>query len=105
MQQILRWVKIKGRASRMEFWGLLLFIIFVLLVFGYLGELIEFRMLPAYLGLVLLIPFLATGMRRMQDAGKPGLLFFIPFYNLYIALNPGEPQTNAYGPDPRPAKS
>jgi uncharacterized membrane protein YhaH (DUF805 family) len=71
------------------------------LFFGFIGELINFRMLPAYIGLILLIPFLATGMRRMQDAGKSGFLFFIPFYNFYIALNPGDKGQNTYGSNPR----
>ncbi len=101
MQFIRKWVDIKGRASRIEFWSLLFFITFALLFFGFIGELINFRMLPAYIGLILLIPFLATGMRRMQDTGKSGFLFFIPFYNLYIALNPGDKGQNTYGNNPR----
>ena len=101
MQFIRKWVDIKGRASRIEFWSLLFFITFALLFFGFIGELINFRMLPAYIGLILLIPFLATGMRRMQYAGKSGFLFFIPFYNFYIALNPGDKGQNTYGSNPR----
>ena len=101
MQFLRKWVDINGRASRIEFWGLLFFIIFTLLFFGFIGELINFRMLPAYIGLILLIPFLATGMRRMQDTGKIGFVFFIPFYNLCIALNPGDKGQNTYGNNPR----
>lgn len=96
-----RIVSINGRASRAEFWGLLLVIILGLLVFGFIGELAGIRLLAVLFGLVMLIPFLATGMRRMHDAGKNGLLMFVPFYNFFVALSAGQPGPNRYGPDPR----
>ena len=101
METIKKWINIKGRASRTEFWGAMLFFITFMLVFGYIGELIEFRFLPLYISHIGLIPFLATGMRRMQDVGKKGIFFFIPFYNFYIALTGGEKGPNQYGPNPR----
>ncbi len=101
MDTIKRWIDIKGRASRTEFWAAMLFFFVFLLVFGYIGEAIEFRLLPLYISPIGLIPFLATGMRRMQDVGKKGYFFFVPFYNFYIALSGGDKGPNQYGPNPR----
>lgn len=96
-----RIVSINGRASRAEFWGLLLAIIIGLLVSGFIGELAGTRLVAVLFGLLMLIPFFTTGVRRMHDAGKNGLLIFVPFYNFFIALSAGQPGPNRYGPDPR----
>ena len=37
---------------------------------------------------------------RMHDIGKSGLFCLIPFYNLYLAAQPSEPQENKFGAVP-----
>jgi uncharacterized membrane protein YhaH (DUF805 family) len=76
MQFLRKWVDIKEEPVGLNFGAVVLYYIYTTF-FGFIGELINFRMLPAYIGLILLIPFLATGMRRMQDAGKVDFIIFI----------------------------
>lgn len=90
-----------GRASRSEFWLFLLMVIIGLLIFGYLGEVLDFRMLSMIFGAVMVIPFFTIGMRRMHDVGKSGFFIFIPVYNFFLALTEGQPETNKYGANPR----
>jgi len=90
-----------GRATRSEFWLFLLMVIIGLLIFGYLGEVMDFRMLSMIFGAVMVIPFFTIGMRRMHDVGKSGLYIFIPVYNFFLALTEGQAASNKYGPNPR----
>ena len=76
-------------------------VIIGLLIFGYLGEVLDFRMLSMIFGAVMVIPFFTIGMRRMHDVGKSGFFIFIPVYNFFLALTEGQPETNKYGANPR----
>ena len=90
-----RYLKYDGRASRAEFWYWFAF--YVAVVFA---AILADGALPGLARLVvilLLSPTLAVGARRMHDVGKTGWMFAIPVYNLYLALRPGDPSTNAYG--------
>jgi len=100
-----------GRASRQEFWMFTLFDF----IFGIVATIINivlfgrggFDLLGTLYALVLLIPRLAVGVRRLHDVGKSGwmlLISLIPIIGaiwlliLFVAdSNPGE---NKYGPNP-----
>ncbi|MEG0750977.1 MAG: DUF805 domain-containing protein [Oscillospiraceae bacterium] len=47
--------------------------------------------------LVLWVPMIALGWRRMHDVGRDGWLFLIPVANLAFAVTAGEPD-NRFGP-------
>ncbi|MES2186650.1 MAG: DUF805 domain-containing protein [Pseudomonadota bacterium] len=98
-----KYVDLKGRASRSEFWWFTLFQLIVLMVAGmvHMG-------VYGLVALALLLPSLGVGVRRMHDVGRSGwwlLLGFIPLANfvlLYWAVQPGEPAANAWGEPPLP---
>jgi uncharacterized membrane protein YhaH (DUF805 family) len=58
--------------------------------------------------LAFLLPLLAVGVRCLHDIGKPGwwiLLGLIPVVGLvllYFAVQPSQPESNAWGEPPRP---
>lgn len=104
-----KYADFKGRATKEEFkpfwclYWLVIFLLYVLLLgtnndilFG--GLLITFQ-------LVVLLPFLAVGTRRLHDIGKSGwwqLIYLIPFgilFGIYLYMTDGEGD-NQYGKDP-----
>jgi len=122
-----KYATFKGRSQRSEFWW---FMLFLILFYGIL-EFIVFGLLftsnpnvpegqigpqsTAYwagfsivtlLAAVTLLPTLAVGVRRLQDAGYTGwlyLLSIIPFGGfvlIYFWMQPSSPGFNDYGPNP-----
>lgn len=69
-----KYAQFHGRASRSEFWWFALFVILVTAALTYLHE-----NLGSIFGIVILLPFLAAGARRLRDIGKSGwwLLFLL----------------------------
>lgn len=51
--------------------------------------------------LAVLLPTFTVGVRRLQDAGFSGWLFFCPFFGVLAALVKGAPGPNRYGEPPR----
>ena len=96
-----KFVDFSGRASRSEFWWFFLFQVVVAIIASFLGETIS-----GIVGLILLLPSLAVGARRLHDIGKSGwflLLAIIPLVNLvliYFFVQPSQPQDNAFGAVP-----
>ena len=91
-----------GRAGRPEFWWFFLFQVIVLAVASMIGETVY-----VLSTLVLLLPALAVGARRLHDVRKSAwflLLGFIPVLGflilVYWCAQPGDPQANEYGPLP-----
>ena len=101
-----------GRASRPEYWYFVLFNLLVSLVgtiveelSGGLGAVLGF--VYALVALMLILPTLAVGARRLHDIGRTGwwlLLSFVPVIGqlvlLFWAIQRGNEGTNAYGPQP-----
>lgn len=83
-----------GRASRRAYW---LFVLFCFLVNVGEGLLLG----TSILSVVLLLPALAAGVRRMHDLNRSGWFIIIPFAGLYYACQPGDAGTNRYGPPAR----
>ncbi|MBL7950643.1 MAG: DUF805 domain-containing protein [Flavobacteriales bacterium] len=69
-----------------------------------LGVLYSGTLPPWYL-CVIYVPalwlFLAQGVKRCHDLGKPWWWFMIPFYILVMLLVRGEQRQNKYGVDPK----
>lgn len=91
-----------GRAGRAEFWWFVLFNVLVSIAAS-----IVWHRLGNVAGLVLLLPSLAVGARRLHDIGKSGwfqLLWLVPIIGLiilvYWAVQKGDPNSNEYGPPP-----
>lgn len=102
----------KGRARRKEYWmfTLISIIISILLSIidvstGMYDEQTGNGVLSGIFSLVILIPSISVGVRRMHDVGKSGWFLLIPIYNIILAATEGEKKTNEYGPDPKNEKS
>jgi len=104
----------RGRAQRKEYWMFFLYnmIIFFLLgvieaIVGISPELDE-SILASIYALLLLLPSLAVGVRRLHDIGKSGwwmLLALIPVIGtiilVFFFIKDGDMGTNQYGPNPK----
>ena len=77
-----KYVDFSGKASRSEFWWFFLFCLILDLVLSCTG-------FGAILSLVLLLPQLAVGARRLHDIGKSGwwqLIALIPVIGIIILI-------------------
>lgn len=61
----------------------------------------ESNMLAEIYALVMLIPLVSAGVRRMHDTDHRALWLLVPFVNLVLALKAGTPGDNRFGPDPK----
>lgn len=87
-----KYVDGKGRASRSEYWYFSLFSLIANVLTGGIA------------GILLIIPSITVGVRRLHDVGKSAWAFlwiFVPivgsFLLLYYTLKPGELQPNTWG--------
>jgi uncharacterized membrane protein YhaH (DUF805 family) len=86
-----------GRARRSEFWYFFLFNFII----GFVGGLTKMPIISTIYTLLVLIPGIAVGVRRMHDVGKSGWFLLIPIYNLILACTDGINGDNEYGADPK----
>lgn len=84
-----RYVSIQGRACRSEYWW---FWLVTFIISNVLGG------LPC---LILILPLIAAGTRRMHDVGKSGWFQLIPIYSIILMVTPSAP-ANQYGEGPLP---
>ncbi len=91
-----------GRARPSEYWWFLLFNVIVTLVASFIHD-----ALYLIVGLALLLPAIAVGVRRLHDTNKSGwflLISLIPLVGGIILIvfmaTPGDPGTNQYGDAP-----
>ena len=89
-----------GRTSRREYWYFFLFNFIFSSLIGIIGAKSGMPILSSLYLLVIFLPAMALGVRRMHDVGKNGWFLLIPIYNLILALTEGTKGTNAYGADP-----
>ncbi len=90
-----------GRARRSEYWYFFLFNIIFAFLWRIVDELIGSSLLSDIYTLLILIPSIAVGVRRMHDVGKSGWFLIIPIYNLILACTEGTKGENEYGQDPK----
>ena len=87
LQTLKKYADFKGRASRHEFWCFFVFVIVANALSGLIGLLLGFGpMLPALIGLLLIIPQIAVAVRRLHDLGKSGKELAVPC--VMLALMP-----------------
>jgi len=104
------YVTFAGRASRSEYWYWVLFVFLVALASGILDTAIfpyaEPRPIGALTSLILFLPGLAVGIRRLHDLDRTGwwTLIALTVIGLILLLiwacMRGTPGANRYGPDP-----
>ena len=96
-----------GRAKRSEYWLFLLIHAIISTIFGLIPLVLAlFVVVEVVYFLVLLVPWLAVGARRLHDSGKSGwlqLILLIPLIGWVIVLIllalPSDDE-NKYGPRP-----
>lgn len=104
------YVNFSGRASRSEYWYWVLFAVLVAIVAGILDAAIfpeaEPNPLGAVTSVILFLPGLAVGIRRLHDIDRTGWWVFIVLTVVGIILlivwdcMKGTAGANRFGPDP-----
>ncbi len=106
-----KYAQFDGRATRSEYWYFVLFSFIAYIVAGFLdGFLFNLTgglpILTIILGLGLLVPSIAVGVRRLHDIGKSGwwyLIAIVPIVSLILIaffVMDSKPD-NEYGPNPK----
>ncbi|MDI9366085.1 MAG: DUF805 domain-containing protein [Flavobacterium sp.] len=90
-----------GRARRSEYWFFVLFNFIVSTLLLVLDFTLHLNFLHTIYLLVVIIPSIAVGVRRMHDVGKSGWYLLIPIYNLILVFTEGTRGENEYGADPK----
>ncbi len=97
-----------GRARRAEYWWFALFNLAASLVAAVIDAAIGFPLFQLVVGLGLLVPSLAVGVRRLHDTGRSGwwmLIGLVPLVGaivlLVFFLTDGERGANRWGPSPK----
>lgn len=98
----------KGRARRKEYWMFVLVNMIISFVIGFFSGLIDMPMLGSVYSLVLFLPSLAVGARRLHDINKSGwylLLMLLPLIGwvwlIILHAKEGDEGPNEYGADPK----
>jgi len=79
METLRKYADFDGRASREEFWCFVAFVVIANAIAGIVGLLLGMgSMLSALVGLFLIVPQIAVGVRRMHDLGKSGRELVVP---------------------------
>ena len=95
-----------GRTSRKAYWIFTLFVNILAYAVIYLSNYLayhynnpeHFNLIYVFI-IIILLPSLSSGWRRIQDTGNPGYLLFLPFVNLYLLLKKGTEGENEFGPE------
>ena len=105
-----KYATFSGRATRSEYWYVVLFGYLLALLIVFLGMIIDSPELiiglSTVLSLILLVPGLAVCIRRLHDTGRSGwwyLLVLIPYigaFALLIIFCLKSDEDNKYGPKP-----
>lgn len=110
-----RYVDVSTRSSRSEYWFWALFIMLGHAACGALDTLVfgtamhegNVGILGGLFTLATLVPGIAVGVRRLHDIGRTGwwlLIVLVPVVGVIVlivfAVKPGQPGSNAYGPNP-----
>ena len=89
IQQVLsKYADFSGRATRPEYWWWVLAIAVGSAVFGIVDSALPYEILQPIFGLLVLIPTLAVGVRRLHDTGRSGswMALWIMSYLVFTAI-------------------
>jgi uncharacterized membrane protein YhaH (DUF805 family) len=88
IEAITKWRDFSGKTSLKEFW--IFFMIFSLLgiPIGFIQSWTGFEHLNMVYIILMIIPYLAIGFRRLNDAGINRFFFLIPLIGLILAAFP-----------------
>lgn len=115
LKALKQYATFEGRARRKEYWFFALFNFLILvglslldMMFGVYSEEVGLGLLSTLYWLVIIVPSIAVGVRRLHDIGKSGwwlLIGVIPLIGaivlLVFAVLDSQPGANEYGPNPK----
>lgn len=96
-----KYAQFSGRSRRSEYWYFALFCALIGFVLGFIQAFVHTTVIALLFQLIVFIPSIAVGVRRMHDVDKSGWFLLIPIYNLILACTDGTPGPNQYGDDPK----
>lgn len=97
---IKKYAEFSGRSTRREYWMFFVVSLGISIVLSILEVVLSFDYLSDIYSLAIFLPSLGVAIRRMHDINESGWFCIIPFYNLYLAAQPGTKGSNKYGADP-----
>ncbi len=95
-----------GRTSRKGYWMFILFHIIALIILSILDSIFKLELrdgrgiLQFAYSLVVVIPSIAIGVRRLHDSERNGWWVILPIVNLIMFMLKGSTGPNKYGPVP-----
>lgn len=91
-----------GRARRKEYWMFFLFNVIIAAVLGFIEALVGGPgILSNLYSLVVLLPGIAVGIRRMHDTDRSGWWILVPIANIVFLATEGQRGDNRFGSDPK----
>ena len=92
-----KYAKFNDRATRSEYWYFILVNTILSIIFSIIGVIINSDIFGNIFSLIIIIPTIAVGVRRMHDVGKSGWFLIIPIYNFILTVTDSEKKDNKYG--------
>lgn len=86
-----KYAEFDGRAARPEFWYFVLANIIISALLGLVAD-----ALANVYSLLVLLPSIAVGIRRMHDINRSGWWILFPLYNIYLAAQKGTEGANRF---------
>jgi len=110
-----RYFDFNGRSSRTEYWMFVLinfFFTFLLFLLDYViitsNNGLEFPPFSTFYSLIMFIPSISVGVRRLHDVGKSGWMMFLPLipligsiWILILFIKESDQGSNKYGENPK----
>jgi uncharacterized membrane protein YhaH (DUF805 family) len=115
LKALTNYMDFSGRARRKEYWFFILFNLLISVALTIIDGVIGLYSIETGVGLfsgiyslVILIPSIAVGVRRLHDTNRSGwwlLILFIPLIGVIILIvfmaSDSNPEKNQYGPNPK----
>lgn len=97
-----KYATFNGRARRKEYWLFCLVSTLISFCIGFVEGLIGApQVISGLYSLVLLLPAIAVGVRRLHDSDHSGWWLLVPIVNLIFMIQEGTKGDNRFGPDPK----
>lgn len=90
IEAIVKWNDFSSKSDLKSFW--IFFLVFSLMgiPIGFIQSWLGFEYLDMMYLILMLVPYMAFGFRRLNDAGINKFLFLIPFVGLILATFPSK---------------
>jgi uncharacterized membrane protein YhaH (DUF805 family) len=83
-----KYADFKGRSTFVEYWTFFLYNVVIMIIVAITAGLYRAPVLvPAY-QVVIFLPWVSAGVRRLHDTGRSGWWLILPLYNFYLLTTP-----------------